>query len=109
MTTMLTRGGTPPRLGETSVVVDVLSGGEAIGQQRLDGIGGTFDDEVELFAFGSRELPQHPVGRVLPARWAADAHPHAVELACSQRATQRLQAVVAVVTAAGLHPQCAER
>src|SRR3954451_13459596 len=112
MTTMLTRGGTRPRLGdwaENSVVVDVLRRGQAIGEQRLDGVGGTFDDEIQLFALGAGELPQHPVRRVLPSGRAADADPHPVEVTGSQRPAQRLQAVVAVVAAAGLHPQGAER
>src|SRR3954452_9349197 len=112
MTTMLTRGGTRPRLGdwaENSVVVDVLRRGQAIGQQRLDGVSGAFDDEIQLFALGAGELPQHPVRRVLPSRRTPDADPQAVELTASERPAQRLQAVVAVVATAGLHPQRAER
>src|SRR6266568_5228643 len=87
----------------------VLSGGQATGQQRLDGIPAPVDQAGQLPALGGCEITQHEVGRVHPARRAADAKPDAVIVPRGQRGSNGPQPVMPVVAAAQLQPDRAER
>src|SRR3954454_7491375 len=94
-----------PRPPRVSVVVVVLRGSEAVGDQALHGICRAFDVQAELLALGPGEVAKHPVGRVLPTGRAADADSDSMDLSGPHRAAQRLQPVVAVVAAAELESQ----
>ena len=54
-------------------VEPVLRRLQAVGQQRLGGVRGEVDRELQLLALGAGEPLEHEVRRVLPARGAADA------------------------------------
>ena len=65
----------PPSAGER--VEPVLRRLQAVAQQRLRGVRGQVDRELQLLALGAGEPLEHEVGRVLAARRAADAEPDA--------------------------------
>ena len=59
---------TPGRPRSALVVEAVLGGLQAVEDQRLDGVRGPLEVQVELLALGRREVPQHVVGRVHAGR-----------------------------------------
>ena len=58
---------------------------EALGDQRLDGVGGVVDLERQLLALRRGVVGQHEVGDVLAAGRTADADPDPVEVAGAER------------------------
>src|SRR5882762_4119794 len=90
-------------------VEGVLRGEQAAGDDRLGGVGGAVGDEVELLALGGGEVAEHVVGRVLPARRAADADPYADIVLGADGLADRAQPVVTALAAALLEAYDAER
>src|SRR3954452_16198342 len=95
--------------GSAAGVHRVLGRLETAGQQQLGGVGGLDEQEVELLALGGGEVPEHEVGRVLPARRPADADADAEVVLGAAGAGDRAQAVVAALAAAALEPDGGER
>jgi hypothetical protein len=67
----------------SSLMQLILGGGQALGEQLLDGVGAAVHQQVQLAALPEGEVAQHEVGRIHPARRAADteAHPQVVPAA----------------------------
>src|SRR5579859_547837 len=91
------------------LVVLVLGGFQAVGDQGFGGVGGTVQVEVEVLALGGGEVAEDEVGRVHPAGRPADAEANPVVVRGAERLGDRAQAVVAVVATAELEPQRAGR
>src|SRR4051812_24422901 len=94
---------------ETLVVELGLSSVEAGGQQRLDRISSAVDVEVEFASFGGVESIEDEVGGVLAARGPAHPDANSVVVTGTDGASNRLEAVMAVVAAAELDPKVAIR
>jgi hypothetical protein len=90
-------------------VVEVLGLGQALGDQGLDGVGAAVEGEREFLPLRRGEVSEHEVRRVHPARRAADPEPDPVVVTGAERRGDRAQAVVAVVAAAELQADGAER
>src|SRR3984885_3335033 len=90
-------------------VVQVLGLGQALGDQGLHRVGAAVEGEREFLPLGGGEVPEHEVGRVHPARRAADAEADPVVVTGAEGRGDRAQAIVAVVAAAQLQADPAER
>jgi hypothetical protein len=89
-------------------VVQVLSLGQALGDQGLDGVGAAIEGEREFLPLGRGEVPEHEVRGVHAARRAADAEADPVVVTGAEGRGDRAQSVVAVVAPAQLQADPAE-
>ena len=99
----------PPLLLGAGGVEPVHGRVEAVGQDRLDGVGGLRDGDVELDPLGLGHAAQHVVGPLLPPGRLPDADADAGEVVGVQVGLDRLQPVVPGQPAAELELQPAER
>src|SRR5579875_3800791 len=88
-----------------SVVVLILRGFQALGEQHLDRVGGPLDVELQLFAFDRAELAQYIIGRILPTRRPADPEPNPAVVPVAQRLADRFQPVVPALAATAFEAQ----
>ena len=80
------RSGSRPFTGQRrSGVVPVLRALEALGDERLDGVGRPLDDLGQLLALGRPQRLEHEVRRVLPPGRPADPDADAEEVAGAER------------------------
>ena len=95
-----------------SVLLDVESvhrGGEAAGEDLLDGVGRLGAQRRAARSLGAREIGQHVVGRVAARRRPPDAEADAHEVGAAELGDHRPHAVVAAVPAARAQLQTPER
>src|SRR5690606_19662744 len=81
----------------------VHGGGDALDEQRLDGVAGALEVRVERRALVAREGREHVVDRVLPRRRAPDPEAHAREVAAAEPLLDVGEAAVAARAAARAH------
>src|SRR5829696_9371303 len=111
----MTGGGVHPLGGDASgsrsgAGVDlVLRSFEALDQERLEGVRGLGDQEVELLALDGGEVLEDEAGGVLPTRRAADADTNPQVVLGAGRAGDRPEAVVPALSPAALEAHGAER
>ena len=83
----------------------LLGGLETELDHRLDGVGRLLQGHPQLPALARREVGQHEVGRILPARRAPDAHAQPRVVPRAQGPADGAQAVVPALAPAALEAQ----